>query len=172
MNFFRFFPTTQYTFKNGDVLQTFEITNFTEHVKLAERLKSNITVLYDYVIQDGMRPDSVSVALYGSPNYTWLILLINNVFTLFDWPLDSAEFNKFIIDCYGSVQTAQTKKLYKTAAGYLVDVDTYNALPSDQKGLITTAYDDEFDKNEAKRRIRVVPAEFVVALAQELKKIL
>jgi hypothetical protein len=172
MNFFKYFPTTNYSFRVGDAVATLELTNLTEHVKLAERLKSNITVLHDYVIQDGMRPDSVSYALYGSADYTWLILLINDIFTLFDWPLDSEEFDKSIVDCYGSVAAAQAQKMYKTAAGYAVDVDTYTALAQADKGDITTAYDDAFTQNEAKRRIRIVPAEFVVALTQELKKIL
>lgn len=173
MNYFKFYPTINYTFRlDSGVLSNVEITNITERVKLAERLKANITVLYDYVVQDGMRPDSVSQALYGSPSYTWLILIINNIFTLFDWPLTTEEFHNYIEDCYGSVLAAQSKLLYKNAAGYMVDATTYTNLNPADRGAILSAYDDDFEKNELKRRIRIVPAEFVVELSQELKKIL
>jgi hypothetical protein len=168
MNYFRHFPTVTYTFDGGST----QITNFTERAKIQERIRTNITVFYDYVIQDGMRPDSVSQALYGSPNYTWIILLVNNIFSLYDWPLNSEEFAAYIVEKYGSLAKAQACLVYTTVDGFMVDVTTYNALPVSQQGVVKSLYDQEFERNEVKRHIRVVPAEFVTGLTQELKRTL
>jgi hypothetical protein len=172
MQFFSFFPTVEYTFQNANTQYTLTMVNPTVHVRLVEALKKNITVLYDYVIQDDERPDTVSVNLYGTPDYTWVVLLLNNIFTLFDWPLTNDEFMKYIVEKYGSVTQAQTTILYRTFDLYYVDAATYATLTLAQRGEVQTAYDFENDANDAKRRIRVVPSAFVAPIALELKKLL
>ena len=48
-------------------------------------------------LNDGVRPDQVSEAVYGDPNYDWVILLTNKIVDIKnDWPLSSAEFEHFI----------------------------------------------------------------------------
>jgi hypothetical protein len=172
MKFFTYFPQTPYTFVNANGAYVLNLTNQTVHVRLMERIKASIAVLYDYVIEDDERPDTVSVNLYGTPDYTWILLLVNQFFTLFDWPLTNDEFNAYIAEKYGSVATAQALLLYRTFDNFYVDVATYNALDASQRGLTQTVYDFELDANDAKRRIKVVPVEFVAPLNNELKKIL
>jgi hypothetical protein len=168
MKFFRNYPLISVEFPTGPVI----MTNTTAHVRLIEKLKKNITVLYDYSIQDGERPDTVSQNLYGTTEYTWIILVLNQIFSLFDWPLQPDEFNNYIIERYGSVAAAQTQFVYQTFDGYRVDVDTWTDLDADQRLDPLSVYDDELNKNELKRRIKVVPDGFVTPLALELKKIL
>lgn len=171
MNFFKYFPTTAYNFTTTQGQYALNITNITAHIQIVERLKQVITSYHDYIIQDGDRPDSVANAIYGSPDYTWIVLILNNIFTLYDWPLTTTEFNAYLIDKYGSLQVAQSLPVYKTADGYIVDVVTYAALPAVQQATVQYAYDAETTKNETKRRIRVVPIEFVGPLVIELKRV-
>jgi hypothetical protein len=172
MQFFTFFPTVNYTFQDANTQFTLTMVNPTVHVRLVEAIKKNITVLYDYVIQDDERPDTVSVNLYGTPDYTWVVLLLNNIFTLFDWPLTNDEFTKYLVEKYGSVATANATLLYRTFDGYYIDLTTWTALTTVERMAAQTAYDFEADANDAKRRIRVVPTEFVAPIALELKKLL
>ena len=52
-------------------------------------------------LQDGVRPDQVSEAVYGSPDYDWVVLLTNKIVDVKnDWPLSNAEFEKFIYKEY------------------------------------------------------------------------
>ena len=171
MNFFKFFPTVPYAFQANSGTFALNITNPTVHIKIQERLKEVVSIYYDYVVQEGERPDTVSTKLYGGPEYTWVILLVNTIFSLYDWPLGSEEFNAFIEDKYGSVTTAMATTLFKTAAGYFVDEVTYNTLDADNRDTIS-AYDWELQKNEDKRRIKVIPTAFLGPLTTELKKIL
>jgi hypothetical protein len=103
MQFFRYFP--QLSYEIGDV--KVDLTNITAHVLIKERLQQNIRTFYDYVVQDGERPDTVAAKLYGSVNHTWIVLLLNNIFSLFDWPLGHDEFNDYMVEKYGSVAAAQ-----------------------------------------------------------------
>lgn len=169
MQFFRYYPTTPYNFidVNGRPF-TLTTTNITAHLKVVERLRQNITVFYDYAVQDGDRPDTVAQKVYGSVNYTWIVLLLNNIFTLFDWPLTAEEFNNYIVERYGSVAAAQATRIYLTPNGYRTDAMTWAGLVG---GTTTTAYDDEIVKNDAKRRIRIVPVAFVAPLLAELSAV-
>lgn len=172
MNFFAYFPTTSYVFQNDDVNYQLTMTNLTAHVRIVETITKNITSLYDYQISDGERPDTVAVNLYGTPEFTWVILVVNSIFTLFDWPLRTDEFVAYVIEKYGSLDIAKNTFIYKTVDGYQVDQLTWSQLAVGQRLDPTSMFDDELDKNEAKRRIRVVPAAFVAALAQDLRALL
>lgn len=172
MNFFKFYPTVPYVFGNSNGNYTLTVTNLTVHIRLLEQLKKNITVLYDYTVQDGERPDTVSMNVYGTADYTWIILMLNSIFSLYDWPLNTDEFTNYIIERYGSVANAQTTYVYQTVDDYFIDADTWSDLPANERQDPITNYDNELALNEAKRRIQVVPPTFAGPLALELQKLL
>lgn len=170
MNFFQHFNRTPYTFLVGTEEVTLDITNILSHVQIVDKLKQHVTVFYDYIIADGDRPDTVATKVYGGPEFTWIVLVMNNITSAYDWPLDTTEFNSYIVDKYTSVSNAATTYLYTTADGYLIDETSYNLLPGTEQGDIISMYDDETTKNEAKRRIKMVPQAFVGPLVSELKR--
>lgn len=171
MQFFRYFPQISYTFSDGSPF-TLDLTNPAVHVLIAPKLKQNITVLYDYIIPGNDRPDTVARKVYGSANYTWIVLVLNNIMSLFDWPLSIDEFNAYITDKYTTIGAAQAQTLYKTNDGAFVDSVTYGLLPASRQGATLSMYDYELELNENKRRIKVVPTEFAPLLQANLKQIL
>lgn len=170
MDFFQNFPTIPYAFQTPRGNATLTLTNIAAHVQIIARAKEAMWVFYDYVIQDGDRPDTVAVKVYNDAQYTWVVLMLNNIFTLFDWPLTQRELDLVIAEKYGSLTNAKSAWLYRTVAGFWLDHTSYTALPAAQQGVPQTSYDWEIDQNEAKRRIKVVPAQFLTALTSELKK--
>jgi hypothetical protein len=170
MKFFSYFPKMSYEFHASNGAFTLDMTNITTRFVIMERLKQHVTVLHDYIVQDGERPDTVAQKVYGSPDHTWVVLLINNIMSLYDWPLTSFVFDRYIVSKYGSQAAAQANTLYKTSDGYYVDANTYSQLPVSERGSTPSAYDDELTKNEDKRRIKVIPQEFVQPVILELRK--
>jgi hypothetical protein len=168
MNYFRFFPESKYTLTSGNTQFDAVLTEITSHAKIVEKLRQNIAVIYEYEVNGEERPDNVSERLYGSPKYTWILLLLNNIMSLADWPLDSADFDDYITSKYGSAAAAQLLYVYHRTDGVVVDALSYAALIDENRGNITSQYDEELLLNDAKRRIKVVPSQFVAALQQEL----
>jgi len=167
MNYFQHLNTTSYTV-NG---VTFTITNITERARIVERLRQYTTSIYDYVIADEQRPDTVAQIVYGDVRYTWIVLLMNNVMSLYDWPLTTTEFSEYIIDKYGSIDAAQEgDEHYFTVEGDEVDETTYGELGTRQ-GAILTPYEYEQRENEAKRRIKVISAKFLPQIEQAVKSL-
>jgi len=63
--------------------------------------KSN---LFDqYIVSEGETPESVSFIYYGSVDFYWTILVINNIKSrFFDWPLGAQELSSVIENKYGN----------------------------------------------------------------------
>lgn len=171
MNYFRYFTQTSYTLSLPDGDRTVTLTNLTNRAILKQAIIKNVSVFYDYVIGDGERPDSVAYKLYGSTGYTWLILVVNNIIWLYDWPLTPQQFNDYIMGKYGSVAAAQAQTIYTTVDGYQVDATTWGLLASAEQGPTQTQYDLELTANEDKRRIKIVPTGFLPQIQLELKSL-
>lgn len=170
MNYFKFFPRIPYRFSANNSAWSADLTNLTCHAILLEKVKQQVTAFHPYVVQDGERPDTVATSVYGSPKYTWIVLVVNNIMSLYDWPLTEFEFNRYIDDKYGSQHAATEILYYLTTNGEYVDSVTYYLLPIERQGSIRSAWEDEVLKNEAKRTIRVVPAQFAPLLQAELER--
>ena len=171
MNFFKNFPVISYTFEEANTSWSLDVTDITRHVTVMQAVKAKISMFYPYVIQDGERPDTVATKVYGGPEYTWIVLVTNNILNLYDWPLTEEEMGRYILDKYGSLANSVATNYYLTTSGDYVDSVTYYLLPPEQQGEIRSAYEDEIQKNEAKRQIRVIPIEFVGLLQAELERV-
>lgn len=63
----------------------------------------NPFVFLPYIVKDGEKPEDIAYHYYGSVNYTWLVLLSNNIIDpYFDWPISSDQFEDFLIKKYSN----------------------------------------------------------------------
>lgn len=143
------------------------------------KIKLNPQSFYPYVVSDDMSIDLVSFYYYGSVEYTWLIMLANEIVDpYFQWPLTSRELEKYIISKYGSLTAAQNKILYKKDAnGNLYSPDTTlsriqstNFTVNNLAPTLTnvSAYDKEVEDNEKKRHIVLLDNSYLIQINQEL----
>lgn len=89
--YFQNFPTIQY-----DALGTgkpIEIVDIFRAVRLRKDIRDNILLYTFYEIEDGERPDTVSMNVYGTPDYYWTLFMVNeNLVNIYnDWPLSRQE---------------------------------------------------------------------------------
>ena len=134
---------------------------------------------YDYVIPDGMRCDQVASYYYGRSDYMWLIYLANDIVDPFyGWPLSNDQLEKFIRDKYGSTATAKAKIIhYKhKTKGHIISKDTYdnNGISNIIGGQYSPvyAYNDELEKNEAKRTIKLIDRRLASTAFQKLRDVM
>ena len=179
MDYFQYQSIVPYMFTTGGVTTTMSIVNITQRAKIAERLRQHTTTMHDYVIGEGERPDTVALKLYGDVKYTWIVLLMNNIMSLYDWPMTNSEFELYLIGKYGSLTNSQKQgtrtdaawsaaKFYYTTEGDRVDATTYAGLGARQ-GTTNTPYTQEVEDNDTKRRIKVVPTSTLAGLDNALK---
>lgn len=95
MEYFKYIPKTEY----GDDL----VTNVMARGKVREFIKNNVDVFYEYLIQDGQKPEFVADFYYGGVKFVWLLFYANDIFDpLYDWPLDSNDFPRYVQQKYRS----------------------------------------------------------------------
>lgn len=92
-NYFSRFPTMKYGNHN--------VYDITRRNKFREKYKNNPLVFLPYTIKDGEKPEDIAYHYYGSVDYTWMVLIANNMLDPYhDWPLDTTNFDSYMIDKY------------------------------------------------------------------------
>lgn len=167
MNIFSYYPKVNYAINSFDKVRAIDINS---SLKIKNFIKNYRGISYfPYVIQDGERPDNVSNKIYGNPYYDWLILLVNDMYSIYDdWPKNSAEFERYIIEKYGSISAASSAiKYYYDASKNIVDLTTYNSLSSaNRQSESVLAWEQRM--NDRKKIIRVIPQTMVTRIQSDL----
>ena len=186
--FFRNYPKID--LKQDNV--TKRVTDLSRYVRSSNDLLTKKYEYFDYNITGSERPDQVSYNVYGNPKFYWVILVTNNIRNVWtDWPLGQNEFERYVIEKYGSIATAQgqtyrniaLKDIYKPSVGSLSELIIADEQPIDSTTItnyiltvdvdyeIKTNYRREYDLNEAKRKIKLVRPELVADIQNELRSL-
>ena len=186
-NYFRSIPSTSYDIWGTEPRNYQSVTNIMKRVKFKPEAIEDISEYYPYIVKDGERPDIISYVQYDTVAFAYLILLINDIQDpIFDWPLSTQQFEQFISNKYGSLESAMTttKNYYQIVRAevprtgiaeripevkFIVDETTYNAL--DQTLRTTqTEYDWENELNNDKKEIRLISPNFIHDIDYQVKQ--
>ena len=170
MSIYTFYPKVSYKIDEYDSLRAIDITSA---LKIKDYLKGYRGIGFTpYIVRDGERPDYVSYVLYGNPDYDWVIMLVNDIHSLYDdWPRNSVDLESYIIEKYGSLTAAMTNvKYYYNSNGDIIDLTTYNNLSVTARSS-ETEYEYELRKNSNKSKIKVVNRSLITTLTSDLNSI-
>ena len=171
MSIFTYYPKIAYKIDDYNYLRAIDI-NVVSKVK--DYITQYRSIGYTpYVVDDGESPDYISYKFYGNPGYDWIIMLTNNVHSIYDdWPRNSDTFKQYIIDNYGSLQAAMsTTKYYYDSSRNIIDLLEYTSLSSDSRSL-ETVYEYELELNTSKSRIKILNPNMISTLESGLRSVL
>lgn len=94
MQYFQDFQNLLYLFGNEDKSTIFQ--DISRYANVVDQIKDDITFLNLHTIQEGFRPDQVSIQLYDTPLYYWTFYLLNDDLRLQGWPLINSELQTYI----------------------------------------------------------------------------
>jgi hypothetical protein len=105
--YFEEFPRFLYDFKYGDNdYRTSAVVDITRNIRFRRDILSNITLYEEYDIVDGETPEIIAEKIYGSAQYHWVVMLLNERFDyLSDFPLSETELVKHIHSKYNPTLT-------------------------------------------------------------------
>lgn len=167
---FSFYPKIKYQINPFTELKVVDITI---SARIKQALKSyNAIAIQPYTVKNGDRPDTVSQLLYGTPYYEYILLMVNNIESVYDqWPRDSTTFNNYIIEKYGSIGAANSFKYFYTPDGDIVSEAFWQTIPGATK-YRETFYENEVEANDQKARIRILELPYIVRFESDLQEIL
>jgi hypothetical protein len=81
-----------------------QVKDITRRSAFISSVLANPYAYLPYTVKEGEKPEDIAYYYYGSVDYTWLVLLANNIVdSYYDWPLDDRDFNEYIIKKYESI---------------------------------------------------------------------
>jgi hypothetical protein len=84
------------TYKFGNEADPVIFQNITTYADVVDQVKNSISFLNVHTIQEGFRPDQVSIQIYGTPLYYWTFYLLNDNIREQGWPLPRGELEEYI----------------------------------------------------------------------------
>ena len=105
-NYFSKVPNFEYVSRLPDAKISDYITvkNLFKRGKLREDIFQDLTLFTKYKIKGNDRPDNVAFDFYNDSNLDWLVLVSNNILNIqTEWPLLTNEFDRYLVDKYGTV---------------------------------------------------------------------
>lgn len=161
-------------------------TNIMVRGKIRDAILKEAALYYKYTVTDGERPDIIASKYYGNSSYVWAIFYANNmVDPIFDWPLDIQNFNRYIIEKYGSVERAKNTTTdtyhYMLDQTYYIDKFSYEdpmfpdkeSTPDQNfaRKSKLSLYDYEVKLNDQKREIVVLDSYYLTQITNELRRL-
>lgn len=110
MNYFKYFPTTFYSF--GDEASSTVFRNLSVFAEIMDNVRDAVTLYENYYIQNGERPDQVSYKLYRNPTYHWTFFLVNDNIRYSGWPTSNLELDRILLHEYNHTTITVSSPLY------------------------------------------------------------
>ena len=168
------------------------VKNLFKRGAIEEDILNNLAFQTKYKIIGDDRPDNVAYDFYGSSTLDWLVLLGNKIVNIqTEWPLLQNDFDRFLLDKYGSYDKLNETHHYETqeiknskdvvivpkglqcASDYTVTYYDYNI---DQEKIVlskdcTTAvtnYEYESEIEDNKRNIYLIEPRYISVIRNDL----
>ena len=97
--YFETFPKLLYDIDNTKNFKL--VTDIFRRIKVREQLKENAALFSRYDVPSGEQPETTSYKHFGTTDYFWIILLLNDITDrYYGWPLSDQDFEKYVKDKY------------------------------------------------------------------------
>jgi|TARA_Y100000816_G_C25792187_1_gene415103 hypothetical protein len=168
--YFSKFPLKVYDVKGDKNYKL--LPDILRRVKLRSSLASSRFVFDKYNVKENENPEDVAFKYYGSAEYHWVVLMVNNITDrYYQWPMTQPDFEEFLADKYGAgsedsihhYELAQTSgKTTSSDSSHMLEVnsDTENAT------AVTNRQFEERVQNDI-RQIRLLDQRFLDTFTEE-----
>jgi len=193
--YFRQLPDFNYVNLDSNLSSEYtRVKNLFKRGELRSDIFVNLAFFNKYSIVGEESPDEVSLRLYDTEEFDWVILLANNIINVRDeWPLSNDSLYNYLIDVYGSEENLQKIHHYETIevkddSGRVVLRKglrteemysfTYYERSTQQNVTVSNAseaisnYIDAIRKEEEKRNIFVLKPEYLNVLTNDIERIM
>lgn len=176
------------------------LTNLMARSSVIPSILKNVSLFYQYDIQEGDTPESIAYKYYGESYRYWIVLFANEIIDpQWQWPMKSNVFNSYLDSKYPSIDVYNTVKYYQkivtsldintnitTTNTIIIDEDTFNSLITKTAtyslptGPVTVAitkhaqsiFEFELALNESNRTINILNNNYVSEIEREFTSLM
>lgn len=173
-NYFSVVPDFEYVSRlpDANISDYINVKNFFKRITLKQDVYQDLSFFTKYKIRGDDRPDNVAFKEYGRSDLDWIVLTSNNILNIqSEWPMPQFEFDKYLIEKYGTYDNLNNTHHHETTElknndnviivqkGLRVD-SNYSITYFEDSGMVTqnpvvevTNYQYEEQLNDSKRNI-------------------
>ena len=194
--YFRQVPDFEYVSRlpNAKISDYIRVKNLFKRGKLAEDIFPNLSFFTKYQIEGDDRPDNVAYKVYNDATVDWVVLLSNNYTNIqSEWPLLQNDFDRYLLDKYGTYEKLNDTHHYETteiknvdgatitpagltvASDYSVtyyDAATGQEVEKENTATEVTNYEYESKIEDEKRNIYLLKPMYLNVIKDDMRDIL
>ena len=194
--YFRQVPDLEYVSRlpNAKISDYIKVKNLFKRGKLADDIFANLSFFTKYQIEGDDRPDNVAYKVYSDSTVDWVVLLSNNYINIqSEWPLLQNDFDRYLLDKYGTYEKLNAVHHYETseiknvegatitpagltvASDYSVtyyDAATGQEVEKENTAVEVTNYDYESKIEDAKRNIYLLKPEYLNVIKDDMRDLM
>lgn len=142
------------------------IVDISHRFSLNFSLKEVTTHYTEIQLFEGDTPESVSMRYYGTQDYWWLVLVVNNIIDpLYDWLMSDDEIYNYCKLLYGDEINAYHH--YEDS-----DFNIYESQNTQENLMPVTNLEWHEHLNEKKRRINIIHSKFLPHIEKKLSEMI
>lgn len=198
INFFSEFPKISHSLDDYESRQV--VVDIFRRIIPSQEYLENSLYYEEYEVLHGETPEEVSYRFYGTTDYSWAVLMFNNIVDpRFQWPVSEESLYKIVEDKYGGAQNVFTINRAKNAKGRIVETffvltedstheepirllyenpadDSINTPIAYQSSDVISDFESNYEieslYNESTRRIKILKPEIMLELVNNYKKLI
>ena len=194
--YFRQVPDFEYVSRlpNAKISDYIRVKNLFKRGKLADDIFPNLSFFTKYQIEGDDRPDNVAYKVYNDATVDWVVLLSNNYTNIqSEWPLLQNDFDRYLLDKYGTYEKLNDTHHYETteiknvdgatitptgltvASDYSVtyyDAATGQEVEKENTAVEVTNYEYESKIEDEKRNIYLLKPMYLNVIKDDMRDIL
>ena len=173
-NYFSVVPDFEYVSRlpDANISDYINVKNFFKRITLEQDVYQDLSFFTKYKVEGDDRPDNVAFKEYGRSDLDWIVLTSNNILNIqSEWPMPQFEFDKYLIEKYGTYDNLNNTHHHETTElknnddviivqkGLRVE-SNYSITYYENSGMVTqnpvvevTNYQYEEQLNDSKRNI-------------------
>ncbi len=173
--YFETFPKLLYDIDNTKNFKL--VTDIFRRIKVREQLKTNAALFSKYSVPSGEQPETTSYKHFGTTDYFWIILLLNDITDrYYGWPLSDQDFEKYVNDKYtnpGAVHHYEiTQSSGPTTGNGPDDYSHKIEVNSDASGAQSVS-NREYEQRlqDKKRKIKLLNEQYLTSFIEEFNNL-
>ena len=191
--YFESFPNLQYAVSanQAGIPNYISIKDYFHLLRPRDDIFREDTLYQSYDVINGERPDQISYNFYGTEQFYWIILQINEIVDYYNqWPLSQSELEKFVMSKYGSyvasgeIHHYETREIKDNAGNVMLPAKmivpedyAFTYKPDASLDIYQTVYPGyavsnrqyEDDLNTVKSRIFILQSKYVYDYQREVQ---
>ena len=194
--YFRQVPDFEYvsSLPNAKISDYIRVKNLFKRGKLLDDIFQDLTFFTKYQVEGDDRPDNVAFKVYNDSTLDWVVLLSNNIVNIqSEWPLLQNDFDRYLLDKYGTYEKLNAAHHYETteiknvdgatitpagltvASDYSVtyyDAATGQEVEKENTATEVTNYEYESKIEDEKRNIYLLKPEYLNVIKDDIDNIM